>query len=243
MVKTDLTKKVERALWEETHEKVHGCFEVKIGLPKTQAMLTGNEEFVDYITFSSYSGEFVCYEIKTSKSDIKSSAKLSFVGHRNYLVLPVELYEEVQEEKWFRDKIPYGIGIMCYYSALVDTVKIVKKCKRYELSVGAQALLMESITRSMARETNRYYKSSLADETVVLTKGDYQSLQTEFKSTKKQLNKTEHELSELKENFWPIMEFLLNHEIINEEELWDEKIVYNKLLEYLQVESEVEEKE
>ena len=76
-----------------------------------------------------------------------------------------------------------------------------------------------------------------------MTKGDYQSLQTELKSTKKQLNKTEHELSELKENFWPIMEFLLNHEIINEEELWDEKIVYNKLLEYLQVESEVEEKE
>ena len=93
MAKTDLTKKVEKALWEATHEKVHGCFEVKIGLPKTQAMLTGNEEFVDYMTFSASSGEIVCYEIKTSKSDIKSSAKLSFVGHRNYLVLPVELYE------------------------------------------------------------------------------------------------------------------------------------------------------
>ena len=49
MAKTDLTKKVEKALWEATHEKVHGCFEVKIGLPKTQAMLTGNEEFVDYM--------------------------------------------------------------------------------------------------------------------------------------------------------------------------------------------------
>ena len=51
MAKTDLTKKVEKALWEATHEKVHGCFEVKIGLPKTQAMLTGNEEFVDVMKF------------------------------------------------------------------------------------------------------------------------------------------------------------------------------------------------
>lgn len=236
MAKTDLTKKVEKALWEATHEKVHGCFEVKIGLPKTQAMLTGNEEFVDYMTFSASSGEIICYEIKTSKSDIKSSAKLSFVGHLNYLVLPVELYEEVQEEKWFRDKIPYGIGIMCYYNALVDTVKIVKNCRRYEISVGAQALLLESIARSMARETNRYYKATLESEVevVTLSKKDYQKQQKEHEVIKKDFQKIKVELVEFKDAFRPIMRFMLDHELITTDERWDNQLVCDKLLEYLE---------
>ena len=44
MVKTDLTKKVERALWEETHEKVHGCFEVKIGLPNPRLLCLAGDK-------------------------------------------------------------------------------------------------------------------------------------------------------------------------------------------------------
>ena len=32
MAKTDLTKKVEKALWEATRDTAYGCFEVKIHL-------------------------------------------------------------------------------------------------------------------------------------------------------------------------------------------------------------------
>lgn len=237
MTKTDLTKKVEKALWEATRDTAYGCFEVKVGFPKTQELLTGREEFVDYMTFSS-AGEIVCYEIKTSKSDLKSSAALSFIGHRNYLVLPEELYEEVKDQDFFRAKLSWGIGIMCYCSGgLLDTMKIVKKCKKYTLSIGAQTLLMESISRSMARETNRYYKATLESEVevVTLSKKDYQKQQKEHKATKKDYQGTKQELGEFKEAFWPIMRFMLDHKLITTGERWDNQLVCNKLLEYLEV--------
>ena len=62
MAKTDLTKKVEKALWEATRDTAYGCFEVKVGFPKTQELLTGREEFVDYMTFSSEQTES-CWSI------------------------------------------------------------------------------------------------------------------------------------------------------------------------------------
>ena len=52
MSKTELTKNIEKALWESTSKMgVYGCFEVKLGYPKTQRFLTGREEFVDYMTY------------------------------------------------------------------------------------------------------------------------------------------------------------------------------------------------
>lgn len=49
-----------------------------------------------------------CFELKVTKSDFHSSAKLSFVGHYNYFVLPLRLYQQVKGE------IPAGIGAMTY---------------------------------------------------------------------------------------------------------------------------------
>ncbi|KRK81096.1 hypothetical protein FD03_GL000685 [Companilactobacillus nodensis DSM 19682 = JCM 14932 = NBRC 107160] len=52
--------------------------------------------------------EWRCYELKVTKSDFHSKAKLSFIGNYNYFVLPQKLYEEVQDE------IPTHIGVMIY---------------------------------------------------------------------------------------------------------------------------------
>lgn len=49
-----------------------------------------------------------CFELKVTKSDFHSSAKLSFVGDYNYFVLPLSLYRQVAAE------IPAGIGVMTY---------------------------------------------------------------------------------------------------------------------------------
>lgn len=52
--------------------------------------------------------EWRCYELKISKNDFYSSAKLSFVGHYNYFVLTAELYEKVKAD------IPIEIGVLVY---------------------------------------------------------------------------------------------------------------------------------
>lgn len=49
-----------------------------------------------------------CFELKVTKSDFHSSAKLSFIGDYNYFVLPLLLYQQVAGE------IPAGIGVMTY---------------------------------------------------------------------------------------------------------------------------------
>ncbi|BDV05261.1 hypothetical protein [Staphylococcus aureus] len=59
-----------------------GCHEVVIG----RKPLTHGREIVDFLTYDTRN-IFRAYEIKVSKADLKSSAKLSFVGHYNYLVV------------------------------------------------------------------------------------------------------------------------------------------------------------
>ena len=130
-MKTKLTKKIEYLIFKDTNKLgISGCREVKIGTHKTKSFLTGEQEFVDYMTITS-DGEIDCYEIKSSMDDLKSSARLSFLGHRNFLVLPSDLYDKLQ---------------------------LLKKCKKKKLSIGTQTLLLESFARSAARDANKLYE-------------------------------------------------------------------------------------
>lgn len=61
-------------------------------------------EIVDCIKYNCQR-EITCYEIKQSKQDFHSKNKLTFIGHKNYFVMPYELYEQV------KDEIPCGIGV------------------------------------------------------------------------------------------------------------------------------------
>ena len=89
-MKTKKTLKLEKQIYNATKKMgVFGCFEVTIGF--------FGKERVDYMTYDT-KGIFRCYEIKVSKSDFHSNAKLSFVGHYNYYVLTRKLYEEVKDE-------------------------------------------------------------------------------------------------------------------------------------------------
>ena len=54
--------------------------------------------------------EWRCYELKVSLADFRSKAKLSFIGHYNYFVLPHALYVKVKEE------IPAAIGVLVYHA-------------------------------------------------------------------------------------------------------------------------------
>lgn len=156
-MKTKLTKKIEYLIFKDTNKLgISGCREVKIGTHKTKSFLTGEQEFVDYMTITS-DGEIDCYEIKSSMDDLKSSARLSFLGHRNFLVLPSDLYEQVANERWFLEKLEnHSIGIIVLKEN--NKLQLLKKCKKKKLSIGTQILLLESFARSAARDANKLYK-------------------------------------------------------------------------------------
>ena len=114
-----------------------GCFEVTIGW-------FGNER-VDYITYDT-KGIWRYYEIKVSKPDFYSLAKKTFIGHFNYFVMPMALYNEVKHD------IPNHIGVIAEGSYSV------KKAKRMELGVD-ETILKDSMIRSLSREASKLYKS------------------------------------------------------------------------------------
>lgn len=129
-MKTDKTVELEKSIYHATNKQgVFGCFEVTIGW--------FGDERVDYMTYDT-NGIWRCYEIKVSKADFHSKAKLTFIGNFNYYVLPYELYQEI------KDEVPDNIGVWSGGS-------YVKRAKRQGLKVDEQ-ILKNSMIRSLARE-------------------------------------------------------------------------------------------
>lgn len=144
MAKTDLTKTLERQIWDATQKQgVFGCFEVTMGW-------FGNER-VDYITYDT-KDVWRCYEIKVSKADFYSKAKVTFVGHYNYYVMTKELYEQV------KDDIPKGVGV--YIGSDEYRIAVSKKrAQKQELGVDEQ-VLKDSLIRSLYRDAVKVAKSA-----------------------------------------------------------------------------------
>lgn len=137
MNKTDLTHKLERALWKHTKKRgIFACFEVTIGWR--------GKERVDFLTYNT-EGIFRCYEVKASKADFYSNNKTSFLGHYNYYVMPVELYEEV------KDDIDIHIGVFGFDGKKLSSIK---RAKVQELGVSKD-LLKDSMIRSLYRESEK----------------------------------------------------------------------------------------
>jgi hypothetical protein len=51
-------------------------------------------------------GIFICYEVKSCKSDFKSGFGQNFVGEKNYFVMPMSVYKELAKE------LPHGVGVL-----------------------------------------------------------------------------------------------------------------------------------
>ncbi|MBO0473261.1 hypothetical protein JZO86_06045 [Enterococcus ureasiticus] len=166
MAKTEKTKQIELALWREKNiQGTFGCFEVTIGWFGT--------EIVDFITYKT-NGEFRCYEIKVSKADFKSNAKLSFHGDFNYYVMPIELYEELKNEArkdvasigYYSEKEKdnifdtrlknQNIGLITISSRGYLQTQINPKRKCPDLSI--RMTLLQSMLRSSNREIEKFYK-------------------------------------------------------------------------------------
>ena len=103
--------------------------------------------------------EWRCYELKISKADFRSKAKLSFVGHYNYFVLPEKLYLAVQEE------IPAHVGVLVDHAYATEEMgafcyfTTAKKPQRQALQVDEHELLFRLIS-SQAREVGKAKKTA-----------------------------------------------------------------------------------
>ncbi|EGQ3560718.1 hypothetical protein JL917_12035 [Staphylococcus pseudintermedius] len=143
-MKSDNTLAAERYLYNlllKGKLNVYGCHEVTIGIEP----LKKGREIVDFLTYDS-KNVFRAYEIKVTKEDLKSTAKLSFVGHYNYLVLTKELYEEVKDT----NLIPFNVGLV------VVGKGVIKKSGRKTLSMSDNIKLLESLMRSLNRENKKH---------------------------------------------------------------------------------------
>lgn len=146
-MKSRKTIEIEKALYKYTKADkpgIYGCFECTLGEGY------GNER-IDYITMDSKS-RFNCYEIKASRADLFSKAKLSFHGDFNYFVMPEELYEEVKNSDRFSDYLWRGIGVIVYFKGTESgTLSLVRKAKNKHIPIFKRVELMSGMVRSLSR--------------------------------------------------------------------------------------------
>ncbi|GAA2905047.1 hypothetical protein GCM10019993_08670 [Enterococcus pseudoavium] len=155
IMKTTLTQEIEKALY-------YYCLELG-AIVVEEVTMPDEQGIVDTLAcfFKPTSREWRCYELKVTKADFYSKAKLSFIGQYNYYVLTEELYEKVQNE------IPKEIGVLIYrpYTEAVTelpakgTFFIAKKPLKRELQVSEDALLQRFMA-SLFREVQKAKKMS-----------------------------------------------------------------------------------
>lgn len=163
MSKTETTKQLEELLYRKfNHRRDFFVFECTIGWY--------GREIVDCISYDC-NREITCYEIKQSVSDFHSKSKVTFIGNKNYYVMPYELYEKVKEE------IPKEIGVYVacrmmpqveekeipfesVKSHLTDAENVFselyckKACRRQELKADKEVIL-SSMLRCACRDRDR----------------------------------------------------------------------------------------
>lgn len=144
MTKTQLTKEIEKALVEKycaaNLKKYYGALEVPC-----ENWFGKGKQNIDFATYEPRTQDINCFEIKVTKADFNSSASLSFLGNRNYLVVPYDLgkylannwHNKDETKSWTHNKLPYsGIGVIAYLPDKYDDLT-----KKYDdLAILNQAL-------------------------------------------------------------------------------------------------------
>lgn len=160
-MKTELTKEIERQIFYRFNDiygrGITAVFECPIGKD-----YHGQYGTVDVISYNQTKDEFTCFEIKVSVEDFHSKSKTTFVGNRNYYVMPEEVYKKVKKE------IPVGIG--CYIfeysscSIYFNNLRCVKKCKFKPLEVDKCILLCNMLRSARNKTSLSFYKKELKNE-------------------------------------------------------------------------------
>ncbi len=177
MSKTELTRKIEKALFAWYPKQFAGCQvdTFRPGFSATEVPVengTTTGGLIDYVRVQEcYSSEhqvgntvhkkrhqievlIICVEIKVSLSDFFSKHGHNFVGNANYYAVPEELYPRI------RNRVPPGIGILVYYGG-PDFFGIRKKreAKFCDLCDKEQKWLILSVSK----RHNKYLKQQLKE--------------------------------------------------------------------------------
>ncbi|GEO79584.1 hypothetical protein FD29_GL001377 [Companilactobacillus mindensis DSM 14500] len=158
-MKTKLTKQLESTLYQYCLEQ--GSYVVEeVSMPDSKGIV----DTLSYQQLSDGKIEWRCYELKVTKSDFHSKAKLSFIGNYNYFVLPQKLYDEVSSE------IPSHIGVLIYRAFDKEAIEaspqtlrapgfltVAKKAQYQELQVDEQQLTSHFVA-SLFREVDKAKK-------------------------------------------------------------------------------------
>lgn len=158
-MKTKLTKNLEITLYQYCLEQ--GSYVVEeVSMPDKKGIV----DTLSYQQLTDGKIEWRCYELKVTKADFHSKAKLSFIGNYNYFVLPQKLFEEVQSE------IPTHIGVLIYRAFDKKAIEnspqtlrapgfltVAKKAQYQELQVD-EAKLTSHFVASLFREVDKAKK-------------------------------------------------------------------------------------
>lgn len=155
MTKTNKTLFVEKSLFNHFNKPgTYCCLEVKVGTLSSQKLVTDNTELVDLMVYHT-DGTIRCIEIKTSLSDFKSQASLSFYGDYNYIAISDNLLEPLMQDNLLKPHFWNGIGLM-----LIDkngNITIHRKPKKKQIGLGLRNILAESMLRSLSKDANKHY--------------------------------------------------------------------------------------
>ncbi|WP_300999344.1 hypothetical protein [Lactobacillus taiwanensis] len=146
-MKTQETLEIESALVRRTQEKI-GCYGV---LEVTIGHIAGGKGYdrCDYIEFDT-AGLIICYEIKVTLPDLMSNNKLSYVGDKNYLVVPEELAKKLEE-------IDYNLGGTGLIIFNGEKLVLKKRASKKVVGIGEKAELLEGIAKAACRDAGKYY--------------------------------------------------------------------------------------
>ncbi|WP_125770247.1 hypothetical protein [Companilactobacillus furfuricola] len=155
-MKTKLTKNLESTLYQYCYEQSAYVVE-EVSMPDKKGIV----DTLSYQQLPDGSIEWRCYELKVTKNDFHSKAKLSFIGNYNYFVLPQQLYEEV------KDEIPTHIGVLIYREFDKEALEqadqtlrapgfltVAKKAQYQELQVNEKKLTSHFVA-SLFREVDK----------------------------------------------------------------------------------------
>ncbi len=131
----------------------------------SEVKLPPNEDRVDYVDFCPHPsisccsvgaverGRFTFYEVKSCMADLKSGSGLNFLGDENWLVCPIELFDEIRMK---REHV--SAGVLAYGQRKNGSRGFVRLNKGHEDRWGRSfrrhscAELLYAMTRSGIRE-------------------------------------------------------------------------------------------
>lgn len=146
-METELTKVIKKELLMRS-QRTKGCYGAFEVTPMNTAYGAGYER-CDYVEFNTKS-EITCYEIKISVDDFKSKNKQTYLGDKNYLVIPDMILTDVLDSHLLHA----GIGIITFNESN-SIFNIVKKCSKKTVGISERVALLEGIARAGCRDMRK----------------------------------------------------------------------------------------